>query len=192
MTAQSIKAPRKKPIKKKPLKTRPLTENDIDIAIRASLGKNGAQISKETGISHPTVCRRLKQENIDALVKDIQSRIISDAANDCASNQIRKVQLSKAILNNDPSITLPNIDHDKLLDLGDKVETRILQSIGIYQSHTQSYVFNALINQSNTLIGADILGILQSMNIKRIGHDPEVVDAQVLDDLDAIIGKQQT
>jgi len=164
------------PRKRTPPKRKPLKKLEIDIATKTAQGKTGLQIAKETGTSAPTVCRRLKREEIQALVNDIQARLIDQAAAKSAQN----------------IIDIVNTENSKLINQKLKYSDKVLQSIGIMPAHTQSIVFNTLINQSNNLVGSDILQILQALNIKRISDSQEssepAIDAELIDQLQGIVG----
>lgn len=90
--------------------------------------------------------KAVAKDEINHLIKHAQSDYIQRSLKTAVKNQGLKIALSHKILRKaGKNETLPD-QAKTLLEIGDKAESRILESVGIVSSHTSTQTQNILID----------------------------------------------
>ncbi|MCK4328774.1 hypothetical protein KAX02_02920 [candidate division WOR-3 bacterium] len=140
-----------------------LTKTDRKAIPLLTANQTQDEIAKQLNITQPRVSQIAHKAEVRTLVEKAQVRFIQQGIKIAISNQLAKVEAGKAILSNqsnqldiigdgvEPSyITgVPNRD---ILALADKVEARLMQSVGILPSQTPSPVYLTLIAGGNIVL----------------------------------------
>lgn len=150
-----------------------------------------ADIADELGISQPAVSKIANKADVKALVDKAQLQFVQKGTQIAIDSQLDKIKAGKAILANkanpkqktlkDSEERILNqsyingVDNGAILQLADKVEQRLLQSVGILPTHMQSNVYLTLIAAGDIHLSNDVIQILQ----KHLTQD--IIDAEVVD-----------
>lgn len=149
-----------------------------------------ADIADELGISQPAVSKIANKADVKALVDKAQLKFVQAGTQIAIDSQLDKIKAGKAILANEtnpdtkPFINdkgkvvyqpyINGVDNGAILQLADKVEQRLLQSVGILPTHMQSNVYLTLIAAGDIHLSNDVINILQ----KHLTQD--IIDAEVV------------
>ena len=138
------------------------TERDGTILAERMAGKTYSDISQSTGVPKTTISRVLNSAEIKARIEAAQQELIDGSLATVISNQLRKIELSRQILTGDnQDNTIPTVKDKDILELADKAETRIMQSVGIAPSHTTATVFQQIFNSNMAVISPQVLDMLR-------------------------------
>ena len=140
------------------------TIRDATILQQRLDGGTVREIAAAVGCDKGTVSKVLNSGDIKSIIEQAQKKLIDDSLETVVANQIRKIELGRQILSKesgDKHNAIGSVKDKDLLELADKAETRIMQSIGIAPAHTQSQVFLAISNQINNLLAPEVLDLLQ-------------------------------
>lgn len=162
---------------------------------RLAAGHTQVAIAKDLGISQPAVSKLAKQ--VKQQIKDAQLRLINAGIDQAITNQLDKLQASKDVINNKavtkeidgeeveviPEV-IPGVENSVTLQLGDKVEARLMTMVGILPSHAPSVVLNQLFlgSQSTMVLDAGVQEALAGF----AGHlassnDDDTSDSEIID-----------
>lgn len=167
-------------------------------------GRTQVQVAKELGISQPSVsmlAKKVKQQ-----IKDAQLRLINAGIDQAIEGQLAKMQAGKDVLSNKATTkeiegkevevipeVIPGVNNAVTLQLGDKVEARLMQMVGILPSHAPSVVLNQLFlgSQSNMVLDAGVQEALEGFAGHLIGSDPDdTSDSEVIDVTDETLDSE--
>jgi len=137
-------------------------------------GKPQIEIAQTVGICQQRVSQIANKENIREIVEKAQQQLINQSLNTAIANQSRKIELANIILSGkkkkrDPKDThniglpvhqIPTVKDSDILELAEKAEQRIMQSVGIAPSHAQSLVFTQIFNQTNQVLSPEVLKLM--------------------------------
>ena len=116
-----------------------MTPEQIATATAAlACGKSQTETAIITGIPRSTLQYNIKKDEIAALIKDCQARLIKSSLTKAIENQASKIELSAELVNKARhGEEMP--DWSKTYaELGTRAEEKLLESVGIHPSHTQS------------------------------------------------------
>jgi hypothetical protein len=146
------------------------SERDRTIVEKRLAGGTMAQIAADVGVCKSTVHYTLNSSEIKSLIEQAQKKLIDDSLQTVVSNQIRKIELAKQILTGKDkdgkskgkdSHAIATVKDKDILELADKAETRIMQSVGIAPSHTTATVFQQIFNSNMAVISPQVLDMLR-------------------------------
>lgn len=126
---------------------------------------------------HPTnLCRNLaNKDELRAMIREAQVKLIAGSLDKAVQNQQDKIEISGQMLKRvAKGDDLPK-GAKTLLELGDRAEDRLLQSVGIAPAHTQSIQFQQLVIAG----GSELSPTVERLLASHIAGD--VIEAQVED-----------
>lgn len=151
-----------------------LNQSDQKAIPLLAAGQTQADVAAQIGLSQPGVNKIANKAEVRKQVEAAQAQFVQQGIKTAISNQLAKIEASKAILSNQPNPNQSDIDdgveptyitgvpNRDILALADKVETRLMQSVGILPSHTPSPVYLTLIAGGNiTLVDPNVQAALQ-------------------------------
>jgi len=130
-------------------------------------GRPQREIAEKTGMCQSTVSAIKNKDGIRELIEQAQQKIIDKGLDQVINNQLRKIALGKTILSKkhseDNIITheIPTIEDKTLLELADKAENRLMQSVGLAPSYSQSNAFLQIINNNQAVLSPEVLDLLR-------------------------------
>ena len=116
-----------------------MTPEQIATATAAlACGKTQTDTAVLIGIPRTTLLYNIAKDEIAALIKDCQARLIKESLTKAIENQTGKIELSGTLIDKARrGEVLP--DWTKTYaELGTRAEEKLLESVGIHPSHTQS------------------------------------------------------
>lgn len=161
-----------------------ITEQDIRIAEQRAAGATLQQLATTNGFADRSgPFKRLQHPEIKAMVEAIQADLIATSIPQAADN------IRHAVDQYRPQAALPADQRDtQLREHGFKASQRLLESIGILPTHTQSIVFQQLIQGNQITLGADITQVLSQLSctqgMSAIPGIDDVIDADVVNTVD--------
>ena len=125
-----------------------------------TLDETQRAVAAQVGISPATVNRIANRDDIQAKIKAAQMRLVDNGLQTAVKNQQLKIGLSTKILKqvNDGKETHKLAK--TILELGDKAETKLLESVGIHPGHTQSITLNNILVDNRVQLSPVIQGLL--------------------------------
>ena len=171
---------------------------------RLAAGHTQVAIARDMGISQPAVSKLAKQ--VKQQIKNAQLRLINQGIDKAIESQLAKIQAGKEVLNNKavtkeidgkeveviPEV-IPGVNNAVTLQLGDKVEARLMQMVGILPSHAPSVVLNQLFlgSQSNMVLDAGVQEALEGFAGHLVGSDPDdSSNSEVIDVTDEMLDSE--
>ena len=140
-----------------------------------TLNETQREVAVQVGISPATVNRIANRDDITAKIKTAQMRLINNGLQTAIQNQQLKIGLSRKILKQTADGQETHKLAKTILELGDRAETKLLESVGIHPSHTQSITLtNIMVDNSVNLSPA-----IEAMLTDRLG---QVSEAEYDDD----------
>lgn len=154
------------------------TVRDATILEKRLEGGTVRAIAADMGIDKGTVSKVLRSDDIRAMIESAQSKLINDSLSTVVSNQLRKIELSRQILTGDnQDNAIPTVKDKDILELADKAETRIMQSVGIAPSHTTATVFQQIFNSNMAVISPQVLDMLKDRDTRPVlDIEPDLPD----------------
>jgi len=144
-------------------------------------GQTQQAVADQLGITQPSVFKIAHKTDVKKLVEAAQLQLVHQGTQIAIDSQIAKLKAGKAIISNqhNPGSTKPDryvdgVDNGAILQLADKVEQRLLQSVGILPSNMQSATYIQLIAGRDIHLSHDVVDVLRR-------HLGDVMDAEVVD-----------
>lgn len=171
-----------------------LTETDRKAIPLLTANHTQDDIADQLGITQPRVSQIANKAEVRQQVEAAQLQFVQQGIKVAISNQLSKLHAGKAILksqanpdqtvinddqgNPQPQPYISGVPNRDILALADKVETRLMQSVGILPSHTPSPVYLTLIAGGNiTLVNPQVQSALQGYTDDLF--DDDVQEAEV-------------
>ena len=116
-----------------------MTPEQIATATAAlACGKSQTETAILAGIPRSTLQYNIAKDEIAALIKDCQAKLIKSSLAKAIENQASKIELSGTLVNQaQQGQDLPE-GYKTYAELGTRAEEKLLESVGIHPSHTQS------------------------------------------------------
>lgn len=162
-----------------------MTENQIEQAAAMRLeGQTYRAIGKALQVDPMTAYRNTNKDEINHKIKKAQSNIINSHLATTVKNQGLKIALGHKLLKQAAKGEELPKESKTILELADKAESRVLESIGIAGSHTSIQVNNILVDNRQELSPAIESMLTQHLlgNAKVEGNDIEgqIIDAEMV------------
>ena len=166
-----------------------LTENEKKIVPSIIDGVRQSAIAAQLGVSQQYISKVNNKDHIREVVERAQRKLIDESLETVIGNQVRKIQLASIILSEniegeERKDQISTVKDKDLLDLADKAETRIMQSIGMGGAHTQAPVYLNIVNQTNAVLTPEVLQLLstkQASEADILDIDPEIPQETVIE-----------
>ena len=155
----------------------PTTKQIVTAATMKAQDIPDAVIAREVGIPRTSLQRYLQKDEIQALIKDAQLKLISGSLTTAVKNQRLKIGLSHKILKlAGQDKALPD-NAKTLLELGDRAESKLLESTGIHPSHTQSIQINNILVDARS----ELSPAIEAMLVNHLIAEGNQQDSAVID-----------
>lgn len=119
-------------------------------------------ISEATGLPPSTAYRYIQKDEINQLIKKAQTDLIKDALEIAIENQTAKIKSGKRIAGQIDAGKELSPGSVKLLELAHDSEAKLLQSVGIHPSHTQSIQINNILVDNRSELSPAVEALLMS------------------------------
>jgi predicted transcriptional regulator len=132
-----------------------MNSKDQDIVLLASTGCSQEEIAATMGVSQSTVSRRLQSEELKALIEKVQFELMEETATVAKDNLVHAIKSYKT-----------SKEDPQLREHGFKATQRVLESMGILPTHTQSVFIQQIFNDNRTQIAPVIRQVLDAINTR--------------------------
>lgn len=129
------------------------------VAMRAQ-DKSYGEIAATIGLNKGTVYAKLQKDELNQLIKQAQNDLIKNSLQDAIENQTDKIKAGKKILQkieNNEKLAQGAV---KVLELAHDAEGKLLQSVGIHPSHTQSIQINNILVDARSELSPAVEALL--------------------------------
>jgi hypothetical protein len=137
------------------------------VASQAIHGIPGSTIAHAMGVHPSTVSRNLRRDDIQQLIRDAQITLIQGSLSQAVRNQHTKIQASAIIAQKITDGKELSDGSLKLLELGHSAECKVLESVGIYPSHSQSITLNQILIDNRS----DLSPAVEAMLARHLGAE---------------------
>jgi len=146
-------------------------------AIMRAQGISYQAIEETIGLPHSVAHRAFQKDEINQLIKQAQIDLISGSLRDAVANQAAKIQAAGKIVRtiaDGKTLILPD-GTTKLMELGARAEEKLLESVGIHPSHTQSISLTQIMIDARSELSPTVERLL----VEHLGGD--VIDVKSVD-----------
>jgi len=153
----------------------PTMQETKELVSKVIAGSSVLAAANQLGIPKSSAYDLVNRDDIQAKIKAAQTKLINDSLQKAIENQSSKIEISQILLNKfSEGQELP--DNSKtILELGDRAEGKLLESVGIHPSHTQSITLTNIMVDNSVNLSPSI----EAMLTERLG---QVSEAEYDDD----------
>jgi len=143
-------------------------------AVMRAQGKSYQEIEQQAGIPHSVAHRAFQKDELNQLIKQAQNDLIKNALGIAVQNQSDKIVAGRNIIKQIESKEELAQGAVKLLELAHDAEGKLLQSVGIHPSHTQSIQINNILVDNRS----ELSPAVEAMLMAHISGNGQAIDAE--------------
>lgn len=135
-------------------------------------------IAAELGLPPSSITRKLNTEATKELIAACQARLLDAALTPAIENQIQKIKIGQSLVaeklqaDYDPGNREAITDRGQWLNLAERAENKLLESVGIHASHSTSVQIANILNVSQSEMPAEVRQLLDAV------RNRDAVDAE--------------
>lgn len=147
-------------------------------------GVHRCDIAAELGVTGAAITKHLNKDETAALIAASQARILEEALSTAIDNQISKIKIGKVLVKNrleegyDKGSREDITDRGQWLNLAERAENKLLESVGIHASHAQSIQIANILNVSGADMPDEIRDLIQAVRGRETVLEAEFADEE--------------
>jgi hypothetical protein len=138
-----------------------MTHDQLQTAITMrAQGESYNAIAAATELNKGTIFHKLEKDEINQLIKKAQTDLIKNSLTTAIQNQTNKIKSGARIAGDIDAGKDLSPGSVKLLELAHDAEGKLLQSVGIHPSHTQSIQINNILVDARSELSPAVEALL--------------------------------